>query len=100
MVIHEGMVTLWNFGYGLGYATIKFFDLESMVHMFHTLSYRVGGERGGKIKIATSKHPRYLDTLRPFSPNPMTPMMRTPKPLCPKEAMKWMAMSLGFKIEY
>jgi hypothetical protein len=49
-------------------------------------------------KIATSKHPRYLDTLRPFSPNPMTPMMRrTPSHYCPKEAMNEWAWAWDFK---
>jgi hypothetical protein len=72
-----------KFDYGLGYATIKFFDLESLVHMFHTLSYPlVGGE--GEREDCHIQPLRYLDTLRPFSPNPMAPMMRTPSHYVPK----------------
>jgi len=67
-----------KFEYGLGYATRKFFDLESSYTCsIPLLSY--WGEGGGE--IATSNAP---GTLRPFSPNPMTPMIRIPSHYVPK----------------
>jgi hypothetical protein len=62
MIIHERHGNIMKFDHGLGYATIKFFDLESMVHMFHTLSYHVGG--GGKdCHIQTPQIPWYLEAI-------------------------------------
>jgi hypothetical protein len=84
------MVTLWNLIMACGMQEESFFGLQS----WHTCSipplilFGEGG--GGGWEIATSNPP---STLRTFCPNPMTP--HDPKPLCAKEATKWMGLGLG-----
>ncbi len=94
MIIHERHGNIMKFGYGLGYATIKFFDLRVYgAHVLYTLlSYRVGGG-GEDCHIQTPQIPWYLEAI--FSQPHDTHDEEDPKPLLSQRGHEMNGRELG-----